>query len=93
MTASATEMSQSLTESQEQSGDPKTMADEIEELIQLRLRATPELMLRAIHIRQGSGGGIRVEVDGRYFDSIGDVTDPEILTFLQSVIREWEERQ
>lgn len=82
-----------LSDLQEQPGEPKTMADEIEELIQLRLRMTPALMYRAIHIRQGAGGGIRVEVDGRYYDSVVDVADPEVAAFLQSVIREWEARQ
>lgn len=76
-----------------QPSNSKTMADEIEELIQIRLITTPNLMNRAIHIRQGAGGGIRVEVDGRYFDSVAGVTDPEITAFLQSVIREWEARQ
>lgn len=72
---------------------PKTMADEIEELIQLRLRVTPTLMRRSIHIQQAAGGGIRVEVDGMFFDSVAGVTDPEVTAFLQSIIREWESRQ
>ncbi len=79
--------------SQEQSGGPKTMADEIEELIQLHRGTSPSLASRSIHIRQGAGGGIRVEVDGQYFDSVASVTDPDVTAFLQSVIREWEARQ
>lgn len=79
--------------SQEQPGGPKTMADEIEELIQVRLKSIPTLMHRSIHILQGAGGGIRVEVDGRYFDSVAGVTDPDVMAFLQSIIRQWEARQ
>jgi hypothetical protein len=71
---------------------PKTIADEIEELIQFRLLSMPSLSSHSIHIRPGLGGGIRVEVDGVYHDGISDVTDAEILSFLQSVIREWEAR-
>lgn len=91
--ASTTEAAVLPEDSEEEPGGPKTMADEIEELIQLRLRMTPTLMYRSIHIRQGAGGGIRVEVDGSYFDSVADVTESEVTAFLQSVIREWEARQ
>lgn len=71
---------------------PKTIADEIEEMIQYRLGMTPALTGRSIHIRSAMGGGIRVEVDGHGFDSVSDVTDSEVLAFIQSVIREWEAR-
>jgi hypothetical protein len=79
--------------SQVQPGGPKTMADEIEELIQMRLKSIPTLMHRSIHILQAAGGGIRVEVDGRYFDSVAGITDPDVMAFLQSIIRQWEARQ
>jgi len=78
---------------QEQPPVPKSIADEIEELIQLRLGMAPALMYRSIHIRPAASGGIRVEVDGKYFESVADVTDPEVTAFIQSVIREWEARQ
>lgn len=91
--AGTTETAVAPADSQEQPSAPKTIADEIEELIQLRLHTTPALMYRSIHIRQGAGGGIRVEVDGHYFDSVAEVTDPEVTAFLQSVIHEWEARQ
>jgi hypothetical protein len=71
---------------------PKTIADEIEEMLQLRLSMTPSLMGRSIHIRPTLEGGIRVEVDGHGFDSVSDVSDLEVLGFIQSVIREWESR-
>jgi len=80
------------TDEEEQSEAPKTIADEIEEMIQHRLGMTPSLIGRSIHIRPTVEGGIRVEVDGHGFDSVSDVSDPEVLGFIQSVIREWEAR-
>lgn len=71
----------------------QTMADEIEELLQYRLTLTPEFAQRSIHIRQGAGGEIRIEVDGEFYDGVGEVTDDDVREFIQSTIREWEVRQ
>ena len=68
------------------------MGEQIEELLQQRLSANPELTHRSIHIHSTAGGGIEVEVDGRFYDSVGDVSDVEVQSFLQDVIREWEAR-
>ena len=72
---------------------PRPMADEIEEMLQYRLTLTPEMVHRSIHIRPAIDGGIEVEVDGRYFDSVGAVPDEEVRSFLQDIIREWEARK
>jgi hypothetical protein len=71
----------------------KSMSEEIEELLQYRLTITPELIHRSIHIRESHGGAIQVEVDGQYFDGVGDVPDEMIKNFLQDIIREWEARK
>jgi hypothetical protein len=68
----------------------KTMADEIEEALQVRLAKLPELSKRSIHILSTPDGGVRVQVDNAYFDGIGDVDDDEIRTLLQNVIHDWE---
>jgi hypothetical protein len=70
-----------------------SMAEEIEELLQFRLTMTPGMAHRSIHIRQGAGGGIRIEVDGQHYDGVGDVPDAEVREFIQATTREWEARQ
>ena len=70
-----------------------SMAEQIEELLQLRLTATPELAQRSIHIRPALDGGVRIEVDGKFYEGVGDVADQHIREFIQSTIREWEARQ
>jgi len=35
---------------------------------------------------------VRIEVDGHYFDAIGDVIDPDVRDFLLAMMREWEAR-
>ena len=71
----------------------QSMADEIEELLQYRLTLSPELKHRSIHIRPGIGGAILIEVDGEFFDGVGDIIDGAVSEFIQSTIREWEARQ
>jgi len=70
----------------------KSVAEEIEELLQYRLTITPEYNQRSIHIREAHGGAIQVEVDGHYYDGIGEVNDETVKTFLQAIVREWEAR-
>lgn len=72
---------------------PAGIAGAVEEFLQFKLSNTPSLAMRSIHIRPSQDHGIRIEVDGRFFDGIGDVTDPEVREFLQSMMREWEARQ
>ncbi len=72
---------------------PKSMADEIEELLQYRLALDPGFSRRSIHIRSTEDGSIFVEVDGVTFDGIGDVTDVDVRAFLQGIVQEWEARK
>lgn len=71
----------------------RSIAEEIEEILQRRLQEHPEYRFRVMHIRQAPDGGVRVEVDGQFFDGVGDVSDEGARSFIQSVIREWEARQ
>jgi hypothetical protein len=73
--------------------EPKSMAEEIEELLQYRLALNPTLVQRSIHIRPAHHGGVLIEVDGQSFDGVGEIEDDTIRDFIQSVIQEWEARQ
>jgi hypothetical protein len=72
---------------------PMSIPDQIEELLQARLSEFPEYRLRSIHVRPSMSGGVRIEVDGRFYEGIGDVADPEVRSLLTDVVREWESRQ
>lgn len=60
--------------------------------LQHKLSQTPEYADRSIHIYPAPGGGVSIEVDGKYFDAVSDVSDPEIREFLSNTISEWQER-
>jgi hypothetical protein len=80
-------------EPEEAEEGPKTIADQIEELLQYRLTLTPALSDRSIHIRPAVDGGVRIEVDGRWYGGVDDVEDADIQAFIRSTIHEWEARQ
>ncbi len=68
------------------------IADEVEDYLQFKLSSTPEFASRSIHIRTSHDHGVRIEVDGHYYDAIGDVVDPDVREFLFAMMREWEAR-
>jgi hypothetical protein len=69
------------------------IADAVEEYLQFRLSTHPEYQSRSIHIRPAIDGSIRIEVDGHFYDGIGDVVDADVRDFMASVMKEWEARQ
>ncbi len=70
-----------------------TIADQIEALLQARLVNLPSYSRRTIHVRPSVSGGVKIEVDGQYYDGVGDVTDPDVRELLMDVVREWESQQ
>ncbi len=68
------------------------LAGAIEQYLQTKLALSPEFSSRSIHVRSAMDGGVRIEVDDEFFDSVGDVTDPAIREFLAKTIEEWQSR-
>jgi hypothetical protein len=73
--------------------EPKSMIEQIEELLQFRLAMTPALARRAIHIRENEAGVVFVEVDGSSYEGVTEVPDEAVRSFIQATIQEWEARQ
>ena len=64
----------------------------IEAYLQHKVRHTPEYAGRDIHVRSAPGGLVRIQVDDKFFDAVGDVDDPDIRQFLSETIQEWQDR-
>lgn len=71
---------------------PTGIADAIEAFLQARLLGSPQFATRSIHIRPTPDHGVRIEVDGHFYDSISDVIDPDVREYLEMMMREWEAR-
>jgi hypothetical protein len=68
------------------------IAGAIEAYLQHKLSITPEYADHSIHIYPAPGGGVKIEVDGKYFEAVSDVSDPTIREFLSDTIAEWQDR-
>ena len=68
------------------------LAGAIEAYLQHKLRHTPEYAGRIIHVHPSPDGGVAIEVDGVFYDAVGDVTDTDVRGFLSATIQEWQER-
>lgn len=71
----------------------KSIPEQIEDLLQARLANEPAFKGRRIHVRPSIEGGVRIEVDGTFYDGVGDVADEAVKTLLMDVVREWEDSQ
>lgn len=78
---------------QQTTGSPTGIAGQIEELLQFRLSHSPVFQHRSIHVRSNPNGSLRIEVDGRNYNHVDDVIDPDVRDFIRATIREWEARQ
>lgn len=76
-----------------QQSAPHGIADAVETFLQFKLSNTPEFATRSIHIRPTPDHGLRIEVDGHFYEAITDVVDPDVREFLLNMMREWEARQ
>ncbi len=70
-----------------------SIAEQIEERLQERLAALPTHLDRTIHVRPSLHGGVQIEVDGKYYEGVGDVEDEDVRNLLIDVVREWEQNQ
>ena len=71
---------------------PSGIANQIEDFLQTRLLTSPEFAARSIHVRPTLDHGVRIEVDGHFYDSVAEVIDPDVREFLAAMMREWEAR-
>ncbi len=71
----------------------RSIAEQIEDLLQERLRGLSEFAGREIHVRPALSGGVTIEVDGVFYQGVGEVTDEAVRALLMEVVRAWEEGQ
>lgn len=69
------------------------LASEIEQLLQLRIKALPEFSQRYIHVTSAPDGGLRFDVDGTRYSSLDELKDPNVQTLIRAAISDWEARR
>jgi hypothetical protein len=68
---------------------PKTIAEQIDEVLQGRILGTP-LIHRGIHVRPGPRGEAVFDLDGQSYPSVDDVPDGEVREVIRAAIADWE---
>jgi hypothetical protein len=68
------------------------IAAAIEQFLQYKLNTT-EFAGRFIHVRSAGDGSIRIDVDDKSYETVGEVEDAAVRHFLQATIEEWQSRQ
>jgi hypothetical protein len=69
------------------------IAAAIEAYLQHRLGATRRFLGRRIHVHSAPNGGVRIEVDGTFYEAVSDITDEDVREFVSATIQEWQDRQ
>ncbi len=67
------------------------IAGAIESYLQHKLWQSGDLPGRSVHIYPSPGGGVRIEVDGQFYEAVGDITDANVREYLAQTIQEWQE--
>jgi hypothetical protein len=68
------------------------IAGAIEAYLQHKLRHTPDYAERSIHVYPSPDGGVRIEVDGQFYEGVSDIGDDGVREFMQQTIQEWQDR-
>ncbi len=68
------------------------LAGAIEAYLQHKLAHLPDFNQRSIHVHPSPDGGVSIEVDGQYYDAVGEVDDQAVRSLLAQTIQEWQER-
>ena len=69
------------------------LAGEINRLLQIRVKASPEFSQRLIQVSNAPDGGLRFRVDGARYDGIDQIPDPQIQSLIRAAITEWEAKR
>jgi hypothetical protein len=69
------------------------IASAIEAYLQHKVRHTPEFENRRLHISSAPHGGVRIEVDGRFYEAVSDIEDLATRSFIAEAIQEWQASQ
>jgi hypothetical protein len=69
------------------------LAKEIDELVQIRIRALPEFSQRYIHVVNAVDGGLGFQVDGVRYGEIDAIPDPQVQTLIRTAISDWEDER
>ena len=67
------------------------IAGELNEILQRHVASDPELSKQEIEIMTGPAGGVRIKVNGQYYEDAATIADPMVRMAIKLATREWEQ--
>lgn len=67
-----------------------TVVEQIDAILQKHIAADPSLAQRSIHLEQNPSGGLRIQVDGTYYQKPAEITETKIQILIKRALEEWE---
>jgi hypothetical protein len=69
------------------------LAEEIDQLLQIRIKAYPQFSQRRVRVANAIDGGLRFEVDGVTHRTLEEIPDDQVQALVRAAIRDWEVRR
>lgn len=69
------------------------LAGEIDQLLQIHIKALPEFSGRYVHVANAPDGGLRFDVDGGRYGAIDEIPDRQVQALIRTAITEWEAKR
>jgi hypothetical protein len=69
---------------------PLTIIDQIDQILQKHLAADPRLSQRDIRMEPALNGGLRIKIDGRYYDHPSEIPEKEVQLAIKMALKEWD---
>jgi hypothetical protein len=82
---------QQLTPKRPDYEQPRSFVDDIEDIIQRRIRLIPALVGRDIHVKSGPGGSVHFVFEGQEYENLEQVPNMTARQLIQDSIQEWDE--
>lgn len=73
-------------------GPPPDIASQINSILQGLIEQDPSFIGRRVEMRSAGKGELVFVVDGQYFESVSEITDPSAAQIIRSAISTWENR-
>jgi hypothetical protein len=69
------------------------LAGEIDQMLQIRVKASPEFSQRYIRVGNAPDGGLRFDVDGARYGGLDEIPDSQVQALIRAAIADWEARR
>jgi len=71
---------------------PKSIPEQIDEILQEKMARTPHRG-RGCRVYLGPKGNVIFDLDGKSYEGVDEVPDPEVRTIIRAAVAEWEKKQ